>query len=181
MKIEMHMKTQPCKLLAYCETTGGPICICSIADATKWRGTEYEDSLYWDVVNQIGKNSLFNYSQSYTFFNSETGNFSFFKSDNSLVIAEIITIEENAAIPWRGIEFDIKPNTEESLDLKGLTAFFDSMLSIKGKILSQESMNDIGQGYVWDTAVLNCDYSRACEVSFKSATMHLEGVCFLKG
>lgn len=83
-------------------------------------------------------------------------------------------------MPWRGIEFDIKPFTQEPFSLKGLTVFFDSTLSIQGRILPQESVNDIGQGYVWDTAVLNCNYSSACEVFFKSASIHLEGICFLK-
>ncbi|MGY3087702.1 hypothetical protein ACVWYF_000728 [Hymenobacter sp. UYAg731] len=176
----MKMKTKPCRLIAYCETTGGPVCISTIAVAAKWHGTEQEDSLYWDVVNHIGKNLLFKYSEDYTFFNSETGNFAFFKSDDSLVIAEIITIEEKAAMPWNGIVFDIEPHTQETFNLKGLTCFFDSALSIQDKILPQESLNDIRQGYVWDTAILDCEYSKTCEVLFKSVTMHLQGVCFLK-
>ena len=174
------MKTQLCQLLAYCETTGGPICICSPEAASKWQGSEQEDSLYWEVAEQIGMATLFNYNQDYSFFNSETGNFAFFRGENTLILIEIISIEEDASIPWKGIEFNIKPSTRSTRKLSGLTCFFDSTLSIQQHIVTQEGVHAIDQSSTWNLAVLDCDYYETHEVHFTSATMHLEGICFIR-
>lgn len=173
-------KTPPCQLVVYGETTGGPVCICALEAANQWQGTEQEGSLYWDVTDKMGMVTLFKYSPQYTFFNSEIGNFALFKSVNALALVEIVSIEEEATIPWKGIEFDIRPQTQLPIQLQGLTCFFDSSISIQGDILPQESIYDIGQSNAWNTVVLDCDYQTMCEVSFQSDTVHLEGVLFSK-
>ena len=123
--------------------------------------------------------TLFTYSHEYTFFNSETGNFVFFRAEDTLVLAEIISIEENAPIPWKGVEFDIQPDSSSSLALSGLTCFFDSTLSLPQPIAIRESLHAIDQKNVWNLAVLDCDYHETYEVSFLSDTMQLKGVCFM--
>jgi hypothetical protein len=84
---------------SYGETTGGPVCICSWEAANHWQGANQEDSLYWDVVAKIGKDTLFQYSPTYAFFNSETGNFALYRSPTALVLVEIISIEKEATTP----------------------------------------------------------------------------------
>ena len=171
--------TSACQLVAYGETTGGPVCVCSLEATNHWQGTDQEGSLYGDVVAKMGMATLFHYSPNYTFFNSETGNFVLYRSRDALVLVEIISIEQEASMPWQGIEFTIRPQTLSPIRLQGLTCFFDSSLSVKGLILPQESIYALAQSKGWNMVVLDCDYQAACEVSFESDLMHLEGICFL--
>jgi hypothetical protein len=174
------VKTLPCQLLVYGETTGGPVCICSAEAANQWQGTEHEESLYWEVTAKMGLDTFFRYSANYAFFNTETGNFALFRSVEALVLVEIISIEAEATIPWQGLEFTLRPQTYSPVHLLGLTCFFDSSLSIQGCILPQESIYASGPSSMWNTVLLECDYLAAYEVTFDSDTMHLAGVCFLK-
>lgn len=174
------VKTPACRLVTYGETTGGPVGICSLDDANQWQGTEQEESLYWDVTANMGLATFFRYSSKYAFFNSETGNFALFRAVDALVLVEIFSIEEEATIPWKGIEFDIRPQSYSPVQLQGLTCFFDSSMSIQGCILPQESIYDVGSSKNWNTVVLACDYQSFCEVVFESSLMHLEGICFFK-
>ncbi|GAB2470433.1 hypothetical protein GCM10011375_39010 [Hymenobacter qilianensis] len=173
-------KTPACPLVVYGETTGGPVCISSLEAANQWAGSDHEGSLYGAVIESIGTAAFFRFSQDYAFFNSETGNFALFKSDEALVLVEIVSLEEDAVLPWRGIEFNILPQTHAPVQLQGLTCFFDSSQSIQARILPQESIYAIGHSNVWNTVVLECDYQAVCEVVFESDTMHLAGICFLK-
>lgn len=173
------VNTSACRLVASGETTGGPVCICSLEAANQWQGTEQKGSLYWDVVAKIGLATLFQYSPKYAFFNTETGNFALYRSADTLVLVEIISIEPEAAMPWNGIEFTIQQQTYSPVRLRGITCFFDSTATVKGSILPQESIYDIGHSKAWNTVVLDCNYQAAYEVSFKSDLMHLEGVGFL--
>lgn len=133
------VKTPACQLLVYGETTGGPVCVCSYEAANQWQGTEQAESLYWEVTAKIGLATFFQYSANYAFFNSETGNFALFKSAEALVLVELISIEA-AAIPWRGLEFTIRPQTYSPVQLRGLTCFFDSTLSLPAGVLPQEAI-----------------------------------------
>ena len=175
------MKTQPCQLFAYCETSGAPVGICSVAEAKAWRGTEQEKTLYWDVVQNIGQTLLFEFDASHRFFNTETGNFALYRSINGaeLVLAEIISIEE-AVIPWNGIAFTCNTDTKASLKLKGLTCFFDAALTLPSPLLPHTSLYAVGQATPWNVAVLDCDYDTAYEAVFKSDTILLQGICFRK-
>jgi hypothetical protein len=42
------------------------------------------------------------------------------------------------------------------------------------------SLYAVGQAQPWNTAVLDCHYDTAYEVTFKSDMLHLEGICFRK-
>ncbi|WP_143164216.1 hypothetical protein [Hymenobacter daecheongensis] len=176
------MKTQLCQLLAYCETSGAPVGICSLTEANAWRGTEYEQTLYWDVVQSIGHTLLFEFDAAHRFFNTETGNFAFYRSVDGaeLVLAEIISIEQEAEIPWNGIAFTCDDDTKAPLKLKGLTCFFDSAITLPSALLPYTSLYAVGQTTPWNVAVLDCDYDATCEVVFKSDTLHLQGICFRK-
>ena len=112
----------------------------------------------------MGTDSLFKYNEEYSFFNSETGNFAFFRGKNTLVLIEIISIEDDASIPWKGIEFNIKPSTRSTLKISGLTCFFDSTLSIQQYIVSQESVHAIDRSNAWNLAILDCDYDETHEI-----------------
>lgn len=169
-----------CQLVAYGETTGGPVCICSLEAANHWQGAEQAGSLYWDVAAKIGRVALFQYSPTYAFFNSETGNFALYRSPTALVLVEIMSIEPAATMPWNGLEFTIRPQTHSPVQVQGLTCFFDASLSVRGNILPQESIYALEQSRTWNTVVLDCDYQAACEVSFESDQMQLEGICFLR-
>ena len=174
------MKTSACHLVAYGETTGGPVCICSFEAAIHWQGAEQEESLYWEVVEKIGLVTLFQYSPEYAFFNTETGNFALYKAVDALVVVEIISIENAVLLPEHSVKFTIRPQTYSPVQLRGITCFFDAAVTVNGSILPQESVCHIGQSSTWDTVVLECDYHAAYEVSFESDLMHLEGVCFLR-
>ncbi|SMC00654.1 hypothetical protein SAMN00120144_4321 [Hymenobacter roseosalivarius DSM 11622] len=176
----MMTKTSACPLVVYGETTGGPVCICSLEAANQWLGSDQEGSLYETVIESIGTAAFFHYSQDYAFFNSETGNFALFKSNEALVLVEIVSLEEDAVIPWKGIEFSIRPQTHSPVQLLELTCFFDSSMTIQPCILPQESVYALGQSNVWNTVLLECDYQTVCEVMFQSDSMQLEGICFLK-
>ncbi|QJX48745.1 hypothetical protein HMJ29_18210 [Hymenobacter taeanensis] len=120
------METRLCQLFAYCETSGAPVGICSLEDAKAWCGTEYKQPLYWDVIQSIGQMQLFQFDATHCFFNTETGNFALYRSTDGaeLVIAEIISIEEDAAIPLSGLAFNCDIDTQASIKLKGWTCFF---------------------------------------------------------
>lgn len=167
-----------CTLLAYGETTGGPVGICSLEAAQQWQGSEQADTLYWDVTDAMGITTLFRYNQDYSFFNTETGNFALFTAADCLVLAEIISIEADAVLPWKGLPFRLKLGTFSAFELTGWICFFNSSMSIKGQLLPQQSLYALEQRTVWNMAVLACDYHEVGEVTFQSATMHVEGICF---
>ena len=174
------MKTQACQLFAYCETSGAPVGICSLKEAKAWRGTHQEQTLYWEVVQNIGQSLLFEFSATQRFFNTETGNFVLFRSIDGaeLVLAEIIYVEEEAPIFWRGISFSYTADSRISLKLNGLTCFFDASITLPNTLLPYASLYAIGQPNPWNVAVLDCNYDSAYEVEFKSDTMHIQGICF---
>lgn len=176
------MKTQACQLLAYCETSGAPVSICSLAEASAWRGTDQEETLYWNVVQEIGQKLLFEFDAAHRFFNTETGNFALFRSADGaeLIVAEIIHIEEDAVMPWSGIAFECDSDTRISLELKGLTCFFDASLTVPSSISAHTSLYAVGQAAPWNIAVLDCDYDAAYEAEFKTNTVHMQGICFRK-
>lgn len=176
------MKTRACQLLAYGETAGAPVCICSFALAMAWQGTDQEQTMYWEVVQSIGKTLLFEFDAQHQFFNTETGNFALFRSadETELVMAEVIYAEENATFPWRGIHFAGTADTRTPVLLKGLTCFFDAALTLPDNLLPRVALYAVGQAKPWNTAVLDCHYDAAYEITFKSDMLHLEGICFRK-
>jgi hypothetical protein len=179
-KIETAMTTQVCQLITYGETTGAPLCFCSLASAQTWQGAEYDQTRYWEVVEAMGQAALFQFNEHYYFFNTETGNFALFRSADGteLVVAEVITAEESAVLPWRGLSFSGNPTTRTPLQLLGLTCFFDAALTLPESLLPQAALYALDQNAPWNTAVLDCHYDAAYEVTFKSDTLHLEGLCF---
>jgi len=174
------MKTAASQLVVYGETTGGPVCLCSLNAAKQWLGSDQAGTLYWEVIEQLGTRAFFRYNQAYAFFTSETGNFALFRSDESLALVEVVSLEEGAVIPWQGIAFSIRPQTHAAVLLQGFTCFFDASRTIQGHILAQESIYATHHSKVWNTVVLECDYQAVCDVTYQSATLHLEGICFLK-
>ena len=174
------MITQACALVAYGETAGAPLCVCSLASAQAWQGADHDQTRYWEVVEGMGQASLFQLDAHYRFFNTETGNFGLFRSTDGteLVVAEVITADESAALPWRGLHFSGNPNTRTLLQLRGLTCFFDAALTLPESLLPQAALYALGQNAPWNTAVLDCHYDATYEVMFKSDTLHLEGLCF---
>ncbi|TGE20927.1 hypothetical protein [Hymenobacter metallicola] len=174
------MTTQVCEFVAYGETAGAPLCICSLASAQAWRGAESDQTRYWDVVEGMGQTPLFQFDAQYRFFNTETGNFALFRSADrtELVVAEVITAEESATLPWRGLCFSENLNTRTLLQLRGWTCFFDAALTLPESLLPQAALYAVDQSTPWNTAVLDCHYDAAYEVTFKSDTLHLEGICF---
>ncbi|NVO86700.1 hypothetical protein [Hymenobacter terrestris] len=179
---DLGMKTQPCQLFAYCETSGAPVGICALTEALAWRGTEHEQTLYWDVIEAIGQTLLFEFDNAHQFFNTETGNFALYQSTDGkeLVVAEFISIELDVVIPWSGIAFSCNTDTRAPLNLKGLTCFFDAALTLPNGILPHVSLYAIAQVAPWNIAVLDCNYDTAYEVEFKSETMQIQGICFRK-
>jgi hypothetical protein len=101
-----------------------------------------------------------------------------FRSQNELIIAELISIEVHAVIPWTRIEFEIDSTNPLKLHLSGITCFFDSSMTIESRLASQESLLDVGEYGLWNAAVLNCAYTKAFEVKYKSNPIHLIGICF---
>jgi hypothetical protein len=179
-QIETAMTTQVCELVAYGETAGAPLCICSLARAQAWQGAEHEQTRYWEVVEGMGQATLFQLDEHYHFFYTETGNFALFRSTDGieLVVAEIITADESATLPWRGLHFYGNPTTRTPLPLRGLTCFFDAALTLPKSLMPQAALYALDQSASWNTAVLDCHYDAAYEVMFKSDTLHLEGLCF---
>jgi len=180
LKIEPAMTTQVCELVAYGETAGAPLCICSLASAQAWQGAEHDQTRYWEVVDGMGQATLFQLDEHYRFFNTETGNFALFRSADGtdLVVAEIITVDESATLPWRGLHFLCNPTTRTPLQLRGLTCFFDAALTLPESVLPQAALYALDQNAPWNIAVLDCHYDEAYEVMFKSDTLHLQGLCF---
>jgi hypothetical protein len=179
-KIELDMTTQVCEFIAYGETGGAPLCVCSLASAQAWQGAEHDHTRYWEVVEGMGQAPLFQLDAHYRFFNTETGNFNLFRSADGteLVVAEVISAEESAALPWRGLRFSGNSNTRTPLQLRGLTCFFDAALTLPQSLLPQAALYALDQSAPWNTAVLDCHYDAAYEVKFKSDTLHLAGLCF---
>lgn len=179
-KIEIAMTTQVCELVAYGETAGAPLCICSLASAQVWQGTEHDQIRYWEVVESMSHAMLFQLDAHYRFFNTETGNFALFRSADGteLVVAEVLTADEFAALPWRGLRFSGNLHTRTPLQLRGLTCFFDAALTLPESLLPQAALYALDKSAPWNTAVLDCHYDAAYEVMFKSDTLHLEGLCF---
>lgn len=174
------MTTQVCEFVAYGETEGAPLCICSLTSAQSWQGAEHDQTRYWEVVEGMGQAQLFEFDAHYCFFNTETGNFALFRSADGteLVVAEVITAEESATLPWRGLRFSGIPNTQTPLPLRGLTCFFDAALTLPASLLPQAALYAVDRSAPWNAAVLDCHYDVAYEVTFKSDTLHLEGLCF---
>jgi hypothetical protein len=174
------MTTQVCEFVAYGETAGAPLCICSLASAQAWQGTEHDQTRYWEVVEGMGHATLFHLNAQYCFFNTETGNFALFRSADGteLVVAEVISADESAALPWRGLRFSGTPHPRTPLQLRGLTCFFDAALTLSELLLPQTALYALNQRAPWNTAVLDCHYDVAYEVRFKSDALHLEGLCF---
>ena len=171
------MKTSICQLLAYCETSGGPVCVAPLQEAEDWLGTESELSLYHNVCAQIGTNIWFQYGK-INFFNSEIGNFVLFRSSEELIIAELISLEEHASMPWNGIAFSIEENSDFEVTLEGLTCFFDSSITVANDLTTNESLMNIGGYGTWNCAVLNCSFSKGRKVAFETSEVHLEGLSF---
>ena len=174
------MTTQVCEFIAYGETEGAPLCVCSLDSALAWQGTEHNQTRYWEVVEAMDKDLLFQFDAQHRFFNTETGNFALFRSADvtELVVAEVITAEESAALPWRGVRFSANPNTRTLLPLRGWTCFFDAALTLPDSLLPQAGLYAVDQNAPWNAAVLDCHYDAAYEVTFRSDTLHLEGICF---
>jgi hypothetical protein len=174
------MTTQECAFIAYGETSGAPLCVCSLARAQTWRGAEYDQTRYWEVVDAIGQTLLLELDAEYRFFNTETGNFALFQSADGteLVVAEIISAENTAALPWRGLRFVGIAYKRTTLMLHGLTCFFDAALTLPDPLLPQPALYAVDQAKPWNAAVLDCHYDAAYEVAFKSDSLHLVGVCF---
>jgi hypothetical protein len=53
------MTTQVCELVAYGETAGAPLCVCSLASAQAWQGAEHDQTRYWEVVEGMDHAALF--------------------------------------------------------------------------------------------------------------------------
>jgi hypothetical protein len=178
--IDTAMTTQVCELVAYGETAGAPLCICSLASAQAWQGADHDQTRYWEVVEAMGQATLFQLNAHYRFFNTETGNFGLFRSVDGmeLVVVEVITADESAALPWRGLCFLGNVNTRTPLQLRGLICFFDAALTLPESLLPQAAPYALDQSAPWNTAVLDCHYDVAYEVMFKSDTLHLQGLCF---
>lgn len=176
------MTTQECAFVAYGETSGAPLCVCSLASAQAWRGTEYDRTRYWEVVDAIGQTLLFAFDAEHCFFNTETGNFALFRSTDGaeLVVAEIVSAADTAALPWRGLLFEGNADTRTTLPLHGLTCFFDAALTLPDQLLPQPALYAVDQSKPWNTAVLDCHYDAAYEVAFKSDSLTLVGICFRK-
>jgi hypothetical protein len=174
------MTTQACEFVAYGETAGAPLCVCSLDSAQAWQGTDQEQTRYWEMVELMGQETLFELDAQYRFFNTETGNFALFRSADGteLVVAEVITAEESAVLPWRGLHFSGKPDTRTPLRLRGWTCLFDAALTLPKPLLPQAALYAIDQGAPWNTAVLDCHADAAYEVTYKSDSLHLEGICF---
>ena len=174
------MTTQECALVGYGETLGAPLCVCSLASAQAWRGTDNDQTKYWEVVDAIGQTLLFEFEAEHRFFNTETGNFALFQSADrtELVVAEIISIEDDAVLPWRGLRFAVDSDTRTTLRLHGLTCFFDAALTLPDQLLPQPALCAVGQQKPWNIAVLDCRYNAAYEVAFKSERLKLTGICF---
>jgi hypothetical protein len=174
------MTTQACELVACGETAGAPLCVCSLASAQAWQGADHDQTRYWEVVEGMGQTTLFQLDEHYRFFNTETGNFALFRSADGtdLVVAEIITADESATLPWRGLRFVGNPTTRTPLHLRGLICFFDAALTLPESLLPQAALYALDQNAPWNTAVLDCHYDAAYEVMFKSDTLHLQGLCF---
>jgi hypothetical protein len=176
------METRLCQLFAYCETSGAPVGICSLEDAKAWRGTENEQTLYWDVIQSIGRTLLFQFDRTHRFFNTETGSFALYRSADGveLAIVEVIYMEEETTIPCNGLAFECDIDTKSVVEMKGWTCFFDSALTVPNTLSAYTSLHAVGQATPWNVAVLDCDYDTAYEVSLKSDTMLLQGICFSK-
>jgi hypothetical protein len=143
------------------------------------RGAEYDQTRYWEVVEAIGQATLFQVEADLRFFNTETGNFALFQSaDGKEVVAEIVSAEHTATLPWRGLRFVVNADTRRPLPLHGLTCFFDVALTLPDLLLPQPALYVVDQQKPWNAAVLDCHYDAAYEVAFKSDTLELAGICF---
>ncbi|NVO86344.1 hypothetical protein [Hymenobacter terrestris] len=174
------MTTQVCEFVGYGETAGAPLCVCSLASAQAWVGTEQEQTRYWEVVEAMGQAPLFEWDAHHRFFNTETGNFALFRSADGteLVVVEVVSAEENAGLPWQGLQFSLNPTTRTPLHLRGWTCFFDAALTLPGPLLPHTALYAVDQSGPWNAAVLDCHYDAAYEVTFRSDTLNLEGICF---
>jgi hypothetical protein len=174
------MTTQVCEFVAYGETEGAPLCVCSLASAQIWQGAEHDETRYWEVVEAMGQDLLFRFDAQHHFFNTETGNFALFRSADATkpVVAEVITAEESAALPWRGVRFSVNPDTRTLLPLRGWMCFFDAALTLPASLLLQAALYAVDKSAPWNAAVLYCRYDAAYEVTFRSDTLHMEGICF---
>jgi len=125
------MKTEKFKYLGYFETTGGPVCITNSCNLPKWTGSEHETGSYWDMVETTdNKEILTQYDDDFLIFNTDTGNFLLFESNEKIIIVEAIYLEEDFSIDFSGVVFDIKEEINLSIQLTGMTIFFDSTLTI---------------------------------------------------
>lgn len=174
------MTTQVCEFVAYGETAGAPLCVCSLASAQAWKGAEHDQTRYWEVIEVMGKDLLFQFDAQHHFFNTETGNFALFRSADAteLVVAEVITAKESAALPWRGLRFSGNPTMRTPLPIRGWMCFFDAALTLPEPLLPQTALYAVDQRAPWNAAVLDCHYDAAYEVTFRSDTLHLAGICF---
>ena len=91
---------------------------------------------------------------------------------------EVVSAEENAGLPWQGLHFSLNPTTRTPLHLWGWTCLFDAALTLPGPLLPHTALYAVDQSGPWNAAVLNCHYDAAYEVTFRSDTLHLEGICF---
>ena len=60
-------------------------------------------------------------------------------------MAEIISAEDTAALPWRGLRFVGNANTRTTLSLYGLTCFFDASLTLPDNLLPQPALYAVDQ------------------------------------
>ncbi|MBC8085196.1 MAG: hypothetical protein H7Z21_18525 [Hymenobacter sp.] len=98
---------QSFKLIGEGQTTGGPVCIASIDAFKNWTGSDTSGGDYWSLINSIGKDIVYNYEKCLVF-NTETGNYSLFRSeDNSIIIGEVVYMEDDFNIPVEKVKFDI--------------------------------------------------------------------------